>query len=119
MNQSERSWDKQSGRSVEHLVFNIPNRVRRSFNLAQSGPFLYRRFTLDLTPLKIRSYFYLKNYLGLTQWTPFGSCSVTCGVGEKSRTRSCYSGDCTDFLANNNNKYVQTETVSCDEGDCK
>ena len=73
--------------------------------------------------LKI-SYFYLKNYLALTQWTPFGSCSVTCGVGEKSRERSCYSGDCADFAANNNhcknsNCYVETENVSCDEGDCK
>lgn len=26
---------------------------------------------------------------GFTQWTSFGECSKTCGIGSKTRTRSC------------------------------
>ena len=54
----------------------------------------------------------LKFYQVLSQWTAYGSCSVTCGLGEKARERTCDLGDCSQV------DVTLSETASCDEGDC-
>lgn len=43
-------------------------------------------------------------------WEPWGPCSVTCGMGTKSRTRQCKGGtDC---------QGTPSETTPCDTGEC-
>ena len=48
----------------------------------------------------------------MSQWSAYGSCSVTCELGEKTRERTCDQGDCSQV------NVPLTETEICDEGDC-
>ena len=45
-----------------------------------------------------------------TEWSSFGECSVTCGLGQKTRTRSCPGNSCDG---------PNRETMTCDAGLCE
>ena len=45
-----------------------------------------------------------------TPWSSFGECSVTCGLGQKSRTRSCPDNSCDG---------ADRENMTCDAGLCE
>ena len=52
-------------------------------------------------------------YSVFSDWTPFSSCTLTCGGGQKTRTRTCTGGTCS--LANDDDK---TQTAACNEDAC-
>ena len=54
------------------------------------------------------------NNLVYSSWNPYSVCSVTCGDGQKTRTRTCVGGICS--LATPQD-FIQTDT--CNERDCK
>ena len=47
-------------------------------------------------------------------WSDWGSCSVSCGAGQKQRTRNCSIVEGTDFVC----PCPRTETVECNLGSC-
>ena len=57
---------------------------------------------------------------GYSDWSPWSECSKTCGIGEKTRERSCTNpspanggSTCVD-----QNLGDASETSSCNEGGC-
>ena len=71
------------------------------------------RVAPTLRPLKIHI---LKTILGppeFSAWSGWSSCSTACGIGSRSRTRSCTS------YCSNVSSSDTTETESCKAGYCK
>lgn len=52
-------------------------------------------------------------------WSSWSACTVSCGMGQKTRTRYCHGGAVgTGFCIGDANKVLGDETVACDMGDC-
>jgi len=52
-------------------------------------------------------------------WSAWSACTVSCGLGQKTRTRYCHGGAVgTGLCIGDESKVLGDETVACDMGDC-
>ncbi len=52
------------------------------------------------------------------QWNAYGECSVTCGDGTQTRTRSCIDPSTSDTVACSDLDWDMEESTECNDGEC-